>query len=93
MPLRRIGVREAKVNLSKLLREVQRGAEVIITDRGKPVGRLSPVPDETLSLEDRIKRLESRGVLEPPARKAGSLPPPLPLEGERAQRFLQEDRD
>lgn len=36
MPLRRVGVREAKVNLSKLLREVQRGAEVIITDRGKP---------------------------------------------------------
>lgn len=93
MPLRRIGIREAKVNLSRLLRQVQRGTEIIITDRGKPVGRLVPVPDEELSLADRIERLESRGVLEPPARKVGSLPPPLPLAGGRAQRFLEEDRD
>ncbi len=93
MPVIRIGVREAKVNLSRLLREVQKGTKVIITDRGKPVGRLVAIPDEDLSLTDRIKKLERQGVIEPPSKNAGNLPPPLPLDGEQAQRFLQEDRE
>jgi prevent-host-death family protein len=38
----RIGIREAKINLSKLLKNVQKGKEIIITDRGKPVGKIVP---------------------------------------------------
>jgi len=38
-----IGIRDAKINLSKLLKDVQKGAEIIITDRNKPVGRIVPV--------------------------------------------------
>ena len=38
----RAGVREARQNLSKLLAEVAKGREVVITDRGKEVARLVP---------------------------------------------------
>ncbi len=38
-----VGVREAKAHLSRLLKMVQEGREVVLTDRGKPVGRIVPV--------------------------------------------------
>jgi prevent-host-death family protein len=41
--LREVGVHEAKTHLSKLLREVEAGTEVIILRGGKPVARLVPV--------------------------------------------------
>jgi prevent-host-death family protein len=41
--MRTAGVREARQALSRLLEEVQKGREVVITDRGRPVARLVPV--------------------------------------------------
>ncbi len=38
-----VGVHEAKTQLSKLLADVERGDEVIITSRGRPVARLSAI--------------------------------------------------
>ncbi len=89
-----VGVREAKINLSKLLKKVIRGQEVIITDRGKPVGKIVPIQRDHLSLAERIGRMEEQGLLGP-ARKgrATRLPPPLPAREGVAQEFLQEDRD
>ena len=37
-----VGVHEAKTHLSRLLLDVQRGEEVVITRRGKEVARLVP---------------------------------------------------
>ncbi len=89
-----IGIREAKINLSKLLKQVQAGNEVLLTDRGKPVGRIVPVRERSLSLSERLKRLEERGIIEPPHGKGPrKAPAPLPLEADLAQRFLQEDRN
>lgn len=48
---------------------------------------------QALSLADRIKRLEGEGWIEPLDKRVRNLPPPLPLEDERAQKLLQEDRD
>lgn len=39
----RVGVRELKARLSAYMREVEAGATVVITDRGRPVGRITPV--------------------------------------------------
>jgi prevent-host-death family protein len=90
----RVGIKEAKMNLSKLLKRVTQGQEVIITDRGKPVGKIVPVPQDHLSLANRIKKVEDQGILAP-ARKGRTirLPPPLPAREGIAQKFLQEDRD
>ena len=89
-----IGIRDAKINLGKLLKEVQKGAEVIITDRNKPVGRIVPVSaEENLPLAERIASLEREGLIQPAKKKkVRNLPPPLPLLGELARKMLEEDR-
>lgn len=89
-----MGVREAKINLSKLLKRVRQGQEVVITDRGKPVGKVVPIPQEHLPISERIRKMEEQGLVGP-ARKgrAMRLPPPLPAPRGIAQRFLQEGRD
>jgi len=45
-------VREARQNLSKLLEEVAKGNEIIITDRGKDVARLGPPPPARVPFPD-----------------------------------------
>jgi len=40
--MRTAGIREVRQNLSALLREVKKGREIVITDRGEPVARLAP---------------------------------------------------
>jgi prevent-host-death family protein len=40
--MRSAGIREVRQNLSALLREVRMGREIVITDRGEPVARLTP---------------------------------------------------
>jgi prevent-host-death family protein len=45
-------VAEAKAHLSALLGNVESGEDVLITRRGKPVGRLIAVRDEPLSRFD-----------------------------------------
>jgi len=90
-----IGVREAKNNLSKLLKYIQQGHSVIITDHGKPVGKLIPVGTDSLPLEDRLKTLENQGWIEAiPDGKRYELPPPLPTPKNLSiQDLLQEDRN
>jgi len=89
-----VGIREAKINLSKLLKNVLKGREIIITDRGKPVGKIVPMPSDSLPLADRINELERQGWIEPQKKKkVKKLLPPIPLPKELAQKFLQEDRN
>lgn len=83
------GVGEAKAHFSRLLRDVARGHEWVITERGQPVARLSPI--EHRSLEDRLRLLEQAGVIERSVQHR-PLPPPLPLESGLAHLFLDEDR-
>jgi prevent-host-death family protein len=89
-----VGIREAKINLSKLLKMVKNGNEIILTDRGRPVGKIVPLEVESLPLEVRIKRLEEQGVIEDRGEKAqGEIPPPILIQPGIAQKLLQEDRD
>lgn len=50
----RVGVRDLKARLSEYLRQVSQGQTVIITDHGRPVGRLMPVDQP---LDERLKVL------------------------------------
>ncbi len=59
-----IGIREARINLSRLIRDVRSGMEIIITDRGTPVARLVSAQGTALSIEERIKNYESCGLIE-----------------------------
>ena len=89
-----IGIREAKARLSQLLKIVQKGNEIVLTERGRPVGKIVPLPKEAWPLAARIRDLEDAGVLESAsARPRKHLPPPIPVGGEVAQRLLREDRE
>lgn len=48
---RTVGIRELKANLSACLRHIKSGKTIVITERGKPVGRLSPLE---LSLKEKL---------------------------------------
>lgn len=89
-----VGIRDAKINLSKLIKMVRDGNEVLLTDRGKPVGKIVPVLPQSLTLAQRLKSLEERGIIEQRSgKRMKNVPAPLPLEEGFAQNVLQEDRN
>jgi len=87
-----IGIREARINLSKLIRDVRGGMEIIITDRGTPVARLVMAKGDELSLEERIKNYESCGLIEPSVKQGKRNPSPVELPREYAQYCIEEER-
>ncbi len=88
-----VGIRDAKIHLSKYLKMVQQGTEVIITDRGRPVGKIIPIHTKDLPLKERIKRMEDLGQIEPVSGEGlKKIPPPIPVMDGVAQKFLQKDR-
>jgi len=66
-----IGVRELKAHLSHTLQQVKAGETVIITERGKPIGRIVPMES---SLEDRMQELIAAGVIAWNGQKFGAHP-------------------
>jgi prevent-host-death family protein len=63
----RVSISELKAQLSKYIREVRRGGEVQILDRGEPVAMLVAIPSRDLRTEDdeRRERLIRAGVIRP----------------------------
>jgi prevent-host-death family protein len=49
-----IGLFEAKTRLSELLRQVKAGESFIITQRGKPAAKLTPIPHKEHCSPQRI---------------------------------------
>jgi prevent-host-death family protein len=68
------GVRVLRQRASELLRRVEAGETIEITDRGRPVAVLAPLPDQRP-----IDRLRATGDLEPARSDLNDLPEPLPL--------------
>ena len=57
-----VGIRELRDGLSRFLVLVAGGAEVVVTDRGRPVARL------VAHAPSRLDRLIERGIARPPRR-------------------------
>ena len=71
----RVGLREANQNFSKLIKKVRGGKEVILTDRGKPVARITAISDRAeIDQEAALKRMEEAGLITRPT-KRGLMPP------------------
>lgn len=64
------GVREVKNHLSAYLALVRDGEEIVITDRGRPVARLTSLDPDV----DRLQQLVHQGLIRPASRPR-SLPP------------------
>ena len=91
--MRYVAISIAKNNLSTLLREVQQGESIVITDRGTPVARLEPISSRSDSA--RVQALIERGVVRAPLRQpSATLPPPVQLPpGVSVVAALLEDRE
>lgn len=69
-----VGIRELRADLSKYVKRVRAGEEVVVTDHGKAVARLVPIG------ERKIDRLIREGLVIP-ARKPWRGPLPKPIKG------------
>jgi prevent-host-death family protein len=58
---REVGVRELHDQLSRYVRHVAEGGEVVVTMRGRRVARLAPISDD-----DALGDLRARGLLQEP---------------------------
>jgi prevent-host-death family protein len=91
----RASVSDLKAHLSRYLREVRRGGEVQIVDRGVPVARLVGLAPPTAGAEaERRDRLIRAGVLRPGAGETSKIlgQPPIQVSANLSA-ALEEERD
>jgi prevent-host-death family protein len=69
-----VGIRELRQRASELLRRVQQGETIEVTDRGRRVAILAPVPDGSA-----YERLRQLGDIEPATEDLDDLAEPLDL--------------
>jgi prevent-host-death family protein len=65
-----VGIRELKNGLSKYIERVRAGEEVIVTDRGRPVARLSSLD----AVDDRLAELVAAGLVRAPDTRKRHIP-------------------
>ena len=88
-----VGIRALRQRASELLRLVERGETVEITDRGRPVALLIPLPEGSP-----LDRLRAAGEVESASEDPDHLPEPLVLAAETEsassalQRLRRDDR-
>jgi prevent-host-death family protein len=72
-----VGIRELRQRASELLRRVEDGETIEITDRGRPVALLAPLPEGSP-----LQRLRAWGDIDPANGDFDDLPAPLPARGD-----------
>ncbi len=70
-----IGIRELRQRASEYLRRVESGETIEITDRGRPVALLTPLPDAPP-----LAQLRAAGDTDGPTADLEDLEPPIELE-------------
>lgn len=71
-----VGVRALKQNASAVVARAAAGEVVTVTDRGRPVAQLIPIPSS------RLEELVAAGAARPPLRSLNDLPAPRRRRGE-----------
>ena len=75
-----VGIRDFKARLSEYMSKVKNGQSLVITEHGKPVGRILPVEK---SLEERIEMLRKAGLVEWSGKKLRDINPPAVNRGDK----------
>lgn len=75
-----VGVREFKARLASYLRQVKAGNTLVITEHGKPVGRIVPMKS---SVQDRTQELIQAGVIAWSGRKLKPFKPTVRPRGKK----------
>lgn len=84
-----VGIRALKQNASQVVARAAAGEIITITDHGKPVARLTPLPVSP------VEELIASGKLRPAENPRATLPAPVPLDGDgpSLSEVLQELRE
>jgi len=93
--MRTVSVSELKANLSRYLRDVKRGDEVQVLDRGVPVARLVPLLRDAGLDSARWERLVAGGVLRAGSGDASFVldHPPIAIPGLDLSAAVQDERN
>ncbi len=82
-----IGIRALKQNASAVVARAAAGEALIITDNGRPVAQIMPLPT------DRLSALDQAGLLRTAAATAAGIGPPVEHGGPALGDTLREMRD
>jgi prevent-host-death family protein len=86
-----IGIRDLKTHLSSYVQEVKAGNVLIITERGQPVARLTPIRP---TIEQRLDELVEVGLLEWSGQRLPPFTPEIATRGDKTvAELLLEDRE
>jgi len=92
MATKAVGARELKLRLGKYLALVRQGRTLVITDRGQPIAKLSPLAPPKSDMEAALEKLYAAGSV---TRPKGKLAPmqPLNVPGVSLSDAVIEDRE
>lgn len=90
-----VGIRDLRDSLSRWIEKVKAGDQVVVTDHGRPVAMLSPVPVEApaRTVEEHLARLEAKGQLIRGTGEAWRPTKPLHVPGIDIPGAIDEDRE
>ena len=91
-----VGSRELKTRLGTYLRHVREGATIIVTDRGRPIAELRPLPGSEEDVEARLRELIVAGVISGEVAERQPLAPFEPIQltdGPLSDTILEERED
>ena len=85
------GIRELKSKLSAYMRRVKAGETLVITERGKPIGRIVPI---LASVTDQLDLLVQAGLVNWNGKRLTRIEPVAQVSGARTvSELLLEDRE
>ncbi|HHT9112922.1 MAG: type II toxin-antitoxin system prevent-host-death family antitoxin [Planctomycetes bacterium] len=87
------GIKEIRDNFTQYLKMVKRGEEIVVTERGKPVALLKPIPGGEGVLE-KLESAAMKGLVRLP-QKEGNIPAhkKIKLTGKPLTEVILEDRE
>ncbi|GMQ79465.1 MAG: hypothetical protein BMS9Abin02_2062 [Anaerolineae bacterium] len=84
-------IRELKAKLSAYMRRAKAGETIVITEHGKPIGRIVPVGQST---QEQMAALMRAGLINCNREKLAHISPPAHTRGDRSlSDLLLEDRE
>ena len=91
--MKTIGLREANLHFSKYVSMVKEGKEVVLTERGKPIAIIKPIPQEECRIENKIKLLEDQGILRCAKKRRFPVHKPMTIGGKPISEIVIEGRE
>ncbi len=87
------GVKEVRDHFTRYLKRVKQGEEIVVTERGKPVALLTPIPEVT-GFREKLELAARKGLIRLP-QKEGNIPvhKKIRLQGKSLTEILLEERE